>query len=323
HRDKLKRNIVFAFWDGHEVAECGGSTWFVDNYWDKIAGKCIAYLNVDNIAIKGTTIPGIESVSEVKKFALEIIKEIWGVDGKWNWAYKGGGDSSFFGIGVPYISFATEYTEEKLKELNYAFYSPWLHSDEDTIDKIDKELYVKHCEVFTTLLLRLCNCDTVPYSLMEIAKEVKEKVEVIVKTGSKETIDELAAIVSISRDFQKAAEEFSKIEKSRMDEKMIKEYNKLLLKLTGKISPALRSHAGRYGQDPCCYVIAEYPIPSLYYPIEKIKEAKAESRTHDYNLWKTELLKMKNKVYDSLNESTEMLNHFVTNLKSKMEVRDE
>lgn len=311
NRSKLKRNVVFAFWDGHEVAECGGSTWFVDNYWDKLANKCIAYINVDNIAIKGTTIPGVESVSEVQKFALDLIKEIWDVEGKWNWAYKGGGDSSFFGIGVPYISFATEYTGDKLKELNYAFYSPWLHSNEDTIDKIDKNLYAKHVEFFVTMLLRLCNSEIIPYNIVDIANEVKEKIKAVVDFAGSDAADELNSIKIISEKFYEKALEFSKIQRGDMNPQNIEKYNKVLLKVSGKISPALRSHAGRYGQDPCCYVIAEYPIPGLYFPIMKIKESKSENKDHEYNLWKTELLKSKNKVFDSLIESTEMLSSFL------------
>ena len=311
----LKRNIVFAFWDGHEVAECGGSTWFVDNYWDKISDKCVAYINVDNIAIKGTSVPGVESVSEVQKFTMDIIKEIWGVDGKWNWAYKGGGDSSFFGIGVPYISFATEYTEEKLKELNYAFYSPWLHSNEDTIDKIDKNLYMKHFDFFATLLIRLCNLPLIPYDITDMANEVNEKLGKVIELGGKEMDLELGKLKELSIDFYNSALEFSKILLLNADSEMTAHYNQTLLMVSGKISSVMRSHAGRYGQDPCCYVIAEYPIPCLYNPIKKILEAKNNNLDHEYFLWKTKLQKEKNKVYDSISESIEILNSFIKEYK--------
>lgn len=310
NKELLKRNIIFSFWDGHEVTECSGSTYFVDKYWNKIANKCVGYINVDNIAIKGTTVPGIESVSEVKEFLLNIIKEIWNVEGKWNWAYKGGGDSSFFGIGVPYISFATEYTEERLKELNYAFYSPWLHSDEDTIDKIDRDLYIKHFEFFGTLLFRLCNQSLIPYKIVDIGKEVKEKVEELVNFGGSESSEELKGLKELSEEFYKTAIEFSKVSIPSDHYDLVKDYNKALLRISGKISPAIRSYAGRYGQDPCCSVISEYPIPCLYHPIKKIIEKK-KTDIHQYNLWKTQLIKEKNRVFDSIYESLEILNSFI------------
>lgn len=315
YKDSIKRNIIFAFWDGHEVAECGGSTWFVDNYWYNIVNNCVAYINVDNIAIKGTTIPGIESVSEVQKFLLDIIRETWEGEGKWNYAYKGGGDSSFFGIGVPYISFATEYTEEKLKELNYAFYSPWLHSNEDTIDKIDMDLYKKHFRFFATLLCRVCNLPIIPYSIIDMAEEVNVKLDKLMDIADHEIVKELKPIKDVAMDFKESAKIFSKIKPIDTDCTMLKKYNKILIKVAGKISPAIRSYSGRYGQDPCCYVISEYPIPCLYVPIINILKSKEINSIHEFNLWKTKLLKERNKVYDAINESVSLIKSFVIEYK--------
>ena len=60
HKDELNRDVVFVFWDGHEIAEGGGSAWYADNYWKDMNENCLAYINIDNLAIKGTTIPGVE-----------------------------------------------------------------------------------------------------------------------------------------------------------------------------------------------------------------------------------------------------------------------
>ncbi|MFB0517702.1 MAG: M28 family peptidase [Acidobacteriota bacterium] len=57
HKNKLKRSIVFGFWDGHEIAEAAGSTYYVDTNWDNLAKNCIAYVNIDNPGIVGTSIP--------------------------------------------------------------------------------------------------------------------------------------------------------------------------------------------------------------------------------------------------------------------------
>ena len=101
YRHILKRNLVFGFWDGHEIAECAGSTWYVDNNWSSVNKNCVAYINVDNLAIKGTTVMGVESVVEMKNITSDTIKETWEGAFKWTEAYKGGGDTSFFGTGVP------------------------------------------------------------------------------------------------------------------------------------------------------------------------------------------------------------------------------
>ena len=81
HRDQLHRDIVFVFWDGHEIAEGGGSTWYADNYWQDMNENCIAYINIDNLAIRGTTVPGVEGQPELKAYLTEAIKKIWGQEG--------------------------------------------------------------------------------------------------------------------------------------------------------------------------------------------------------------------------------------------------
>ena len=175
HKDELNRDVVFVFWDGHEIAEGGGSAWYADNYWKDMNENCLAYINIDNLAIKGTTIPGVEGQPELKDYLTGAIKEIWGQEGEWHRAYKGGGDSSFFGVGVPYCSFATEYTEEKLVELNYAFYSPWLHSDSDTIDKLDRDLLLGHGKYFAYIIEGMVNADRVLYDLKALADDTREQ----------------------------------------------------------------------------------------------------------------------------------------------------
>ena len=115
HEGVWTRGRDFCFWDGHEISECGGSTWFCDTHWMELDKNCLGYINIDNLAIMDTSIPGVESLPELKEYLMGLIREVWGTDGVFHQAYKGGGDSSFFGVGVPYISFATEYTEEQLK----------------------------------------------------------------------------------------------------------------------------------------------------------------------------------------------------------------
>lgn len=44
HRQELDRDVYFVFWDGHEVAEAAGSTWFVDNNWDICIFGYVHYL---------------------------------------------------------------------------------------------------------------------------------------------------------------------------------------------------------------------------------------------------------------------------------------
>jgi len=78
YRNKLKRSIVFAFWDGHEIAEAADSTYFVDTHWLELSTKCITYVNIDNSGIKGTSVPALISEPSLFDFVEPIAEEVFG-----------------------------------------------------------------------------------------------------------------------------------------------------------------------------------------------------------------------------------------------------
>jgi len=301
YRGRLKRDVVFIFWDGHEIAEGGGSAWYCDTNWGDITRNCVAYINIDTLAIKGTTVPGLEGQPEMKRFLMETVREIWGEEAEWHDAYKGGGDSSFFGVGAPYINFATEYTEEMLKELNYAFYSPWLHSDSDTTDKIDRKLYIKHSEYFCHLLYQLVNRDIIPYDPVDLADDVLRQYEKLCNEAGygAAMISDLKETINA---YRRAASDIKKIIDSQ-DGRGADEINALNRVLIGWLreTAVFRSFAGRYGQDPCGCLKTENPFPALYDAL--INLSKHQKDSHEYNLWTTKVVKEKNRVFDALNNS--------------------
>ena len=300
HKDELNRDVVFVFWDGHEIAEGGGSAWYADNYWKDMNENCLAYINIDNLAIKGTTIPGVEGQPELKDYLTGAIKEIWGQEGEWHRAYKGGGDSSFFGVGVPYCSFATEYTEEKLVELNYAFYSPWLHSDSDTIDKLDRDLLLGHGKYFAYIIEGMVNADRVLYDLKALADDTREQWSLI-KVLSGRGADLISELGETVEEYAKALEALWDL---RNQEGFAEEYDRLAL-LCERQTAMLRCYSGRYGQDSCCALQTENPIPALAHALAKYK--RAEEGSHEYYLWETQILRVKHMVYDAMYYSKELI----------------
>ncbi|MGN8713459.1 M28 family peptidase [Hornefia butyriciproducens] len=298
YKDELLRDIEFVFWDGHEIAEGGGSTWYADNYWKDMTKKCIGYINIDNLAIQGTTVPGVEGQPELKEVLMDAIQKIFGEEGVWHQAYKGGGDSSFFGVGVPYNSFATEYTEEKLKELNYAFYSPWLHTPNDTIDKIDRDLLQKHAEYFLYVLDQFANSESVSYDLKALGDDVKSQwASVTGKAGRAE--DVLTTIDSVVEEY---ADKMAKVETLRTTNPKL--FNKLAL-MCERQTTMFRCWSGKYGQDGCGSLQTEKAIPALDKALRKYN--KAEAGSDEYYEWETQVLRVRNMVYDELQIS---INYF-------------
>ena len=256
----------------------------------------MGYLNLDNLAIQGTTIPGVEGQPELKKLLMDAISAIFGEEGEWHNAYKGGGDSSFFGVGVPYCSFATEYTEERLKELNYAFYSPWLHTPNDTIDKIDKELLEKHAEYFIYVMEKLANSECVGYDLKALADDVYEQ-----WNKTKENAGRALALIepineSVDR-YLKKMYDLQQMKDAGIDPEL---FNKIALACERQTC-MFRCYSGKYGQDACGSYLTEQPIPALDKAMRKYNAA--EEGSHEYYLWETEILRIRNKIFDELNIS--------------------
>jgi hypothetical protein len=295
HQDSLNCDVYFCFWDGHEVAECGGSTWFVDNYWGVLREKTLAYFNVDNLAIQGTSILGVESVLEMKDFLLTSLEDYWTDEVVWHDAHKGGGDSSFFGIGIPYVAIATEYSEDELKELNYAFYSPWLHTEEDTVDKIDPELYKKHAEIFLACILRLSHLEEIPYNIEKLLQTLINDLNSL-SQWDEELLLELDRLQTLAASVLKRYSDLVAISGGEIP-------NTLRQRMVYRLSPILRLTKTRYDQDPCCYHFSDFPIPGLYLALWHMKKSKKEQDSHNFYLWANQAIRVKNRISDELKDA--------------------
>jgi len=310
HQNMLKRSIVFAFWDGHEIGEAAGSTFYVDSNWDELAEHCVAYVNIDNPGIIGTIVPKSRGVPEVKEFQQKVVREVWGEEGDWSMAYKGG-DQSFFGVGVPYIGFATGYTAEELKRLNWASLSPWLHSEADTIDKIDKDLYEKHLRFFAHLILQLCNSELFPYNLNDLIGVLKSHLESLKKQAEdlplvqlERLIEKAALLEKTVQSFQnKRGEILSRGISGKKD--TIDLINRASMKISRILSPMLWMEAEKYSQDPYGYYLIGKPIPRLYVPITQMKKLTEDQE--EFQLWMTKFTREKNHVSDIIQHSLEHL----------------
>jgi hypothetical protein len=306
NKKALQRNILIAFWDGLEIAECAGSNWHLDRYWEDYKHNCIGYINVDNPGILGTTIPGVESVKEVKDYMLELVGTKWEEKPTWCEAFKGGGDASYHGIGIPFIYFSTEYTPEKLKELNYAFFSQWLHSDQDTVDKIDLDLFTRHFDFFLELCIKLSNEKIIPYNFKEVSSDINQSIQSLFQVKGFKYEKEVAKLVAIGETFENEIKDLESyrqklLEKAGTETKIYQLFNKMLLNIGYEISPATRTVSGRYGQDLCCSALCKKPIPMVHQTLI----AMSEREGHEYLLYYTEFLKKINEVFDGLDNAVQ------------------
>ncbi|MFQ5720932.1 MAG: hypothetical protein ACE5GI_00375 [Candidatus Aminicenantales bacterium] len=275
----------------------------MDTNWDRLANNCIAYVNIDNPGIVGTSVPRSRGVPELRKFQAAVVKDVWGEEGDWSQAYKGG-DEYFLGIGVPYIGFATGYTQEELERLNWASLSPWLHSEADTVDKIDKKLFEKHLHFFAVLILRLCNSEVIPYNLSDLAAVLKSSLESLKKLSAGKKLIDWVSLIDKATKLEQAAEVLNDYKEKLLAGRISRKeeatalINQALIKVSRELSPILWTEAGRYDQDPYGYYLVGKPIPKLYVPVVEL--AKLKEGEEKFNLWLTKLIRERNRVSDAI-----------------------
>jgi hypothetical protein len=274
----------------------------VDSHWETLTRHCVAYVNIDNPGITGTSVPDSQCSLEVKAFLSQVVKESWGEYGTYRLPYKGG-DQSFFGVGVPYISFATGYTPEELERLNWASLSPWLHTEADTLDKIDQALFEQHLHFFANLVVRLCNARTVPYELPAIAGKVASQLAAL-----KEMADGIAAIdlddlIKAAGRLQKTIRAFDACVNEYVegpgdtDGEVTRLVNETLIGVLRDLS-SLWAAADKYDQDPYGYSLIGKPIPRLYVPIKQMTNLSTDDEK--FYLWTTQFMRERNRVSDSI-----------------------
>jgi hypothetical protein len=306
HSDKLHRQVIFAFWDGHEIAEAAGSAHFVDTHWDDLAARCVAYVNIDNPGILGTSLPESQCAPEVKAFLLELVEQIWGQPGTWKMPYKGG-DQSFCGVGVPYINFSTGYTPEELERLNWAFLGPWLHSEADTLDKVDRQLFGKHLHLFASLIVRLCNTDVIPYDLPELVGMLKADFQALRALAEEAWLWEVDSLLGRVDQLHKAIQGLYQRKAAVLVShapagSALDVINAALIKVSRELS-WLWTEAGKYDHDPYGYHLVGKPVPRLYVPLTRLRALAGDAAQS--NLWFTHFLRERNRVSDAIGHATD------------------
>lgn len=304
-KGELKRSVYFLFWNGHEIAEAAGSTWFADNYWDDLSENCIGYINIDSTGMKEATDYEVDASRELCGFAADCIQYALGEKvlprplGKI-------GDQSFFGLGIPSIFGRVGFTKELIEQNHGATLGWWNHTVSDDLDKVDRENLGKDDRAQLVCLLGMINSDILPYDFTETARDIEQKL------GGLQTFAEGIVDLSILR--EQAGLLCGNIEKlNRLaaqhkgeggDPAFQKRINKILLKLSRTLTGPFYSACSRYSQDSYGLSVLAKPIPLLY-PIAAM--SRMEKTSLEYRLLLTQMLRNRNMLTDALRNANEYI----------------
>lgn len=308
YQKELKRSICFVNWNGHEIAEASGSTWFADTYWDQLSENCVGYINIDSTGMVDATQYEADASRELKNFVKQAVKTAIDEDitprslGKI-------GDQSFFGLGLPSIFGRVGFTEENIKANYGATLGWWNHTIEDNLDKVDIENLNKDNRVSLAILLGLVNSDILPYDFMETANDIYQKIVDI--SPSAEGIIDISVLLDnakvLCKNIECLNEFILKIKSMRLNTNEASKINEVLLKLSRILTGPFYTASSRYAQDSYGLSILAKPLPHLH-PITTMRALGEKSL--EYRLLHTQMLRNRNMLSDTLraaNECVEVL----------------
>ncbi len=294
NREKLDRDVYFVFWNGHEIAEAAGSTWFVDNHWDQLNKRCVGYMHIDSTGVRDTQLFEIKASEELLGFAADNAQRMLPGRELRTMSLKKIGDQSFMGIGIPSITQRMSFTREYMEHAHGATLGWWNHTKEDGLDKCDQDILELDTQATLQVLYDLATIEILPYDFTEKLAELRRKAgELGERFGAHMDFSDLLTNLDETAQGVMSVQSM----KDRCRGKWADVYNEYVKGVSRCITNVTLTYADKYAQDSYGYGKLSCPIPLLA-DLERLDELDPDSLA--YGLIQTQLVRNKNRINDAL-----------------------
>lgn len=294
HRQELDRDIYFVFWDGHEIAEAAGSTWFLDNNWDRLNRHCVCYMHIDSTGVGETELYEIKASEELLGYAERNVNAVLPELELRSMSLKKIGDQSFMGIGVSSITQRKSFTKAYMEHAHGATLGWWNHTREDGLDKCDPVALEEDTRATLQTLYGLATAKKLPYDFTAKLADFRSKVQTIAeKFASHLDFTDLCTNLA---ETERRVLAVQALGETLPDEKL-HHYNDFLKLVARELTNVTMTCADKYSQDPYGYTNLSYPVPLLA-DLERM--AKLDPASLEYGLIHTQMVKNKNRINDAL-----------------------
>lgn len=301
HRDLVKRSIYFICWNGHEIAESAGSTWYIDQHWDDLEKNCIGGVNIDSTGMLDATEYRCTASSEIKVFVQNMVKEVLNEEIEVKQLDKYG-DMSFFGIGISAIVGRMSMSDEYIKRTNGASMGWWAHTIQDSLDKVDLSNLTKDLQIDAAIISSYVSDSVLPFDFTTTCLDIEQKLLKIIEKADKKI--ELSSILTNTGKLQRYAVQMNKLRKLLEDKPIndqnVRFLNELYLSLGRSLTWAFYTCCDRFEQDSYAYTPASHPIPLLYTAVDL---AQLNSDSLEYKLELTRAMRNRNRVSSALSST--------------------
>lgn len=282
---------MVAFWPAHEQGIMEGSTWFVDNDWDRLDEGALLYLNCDEMGKRGTTVMRASCSPEALPLAHLAAKDGLGLTSLPTRDLVKMGDQSFFGIGIPSLWLQSSPDAETTKAWQGADFGWWWHTKSDTMDKLDPDVLQRELRVSGAALWHLSRDAVLPFRFEPVARRIEARLGEIGRSAGGNL--DVSAPSRLAREFASLARALDRASDAGRDT------NALQQRLSRLLTSATLSVAGRWAQD-------SYGLSDLATYLPGLRDAQALPSlkgTDGYYLIENRLLRERNRLRDALREA--------------------
>lgn len=311
HRDELRRGLVVGLWMGHETGTMISSSRFADVEWDRLRRSCVAYLQIDQPAIAGSSVWHLHTTDDIQQYATRAAREIVGdMPIRWGRQQKSG-DSSFFGVGLSCLAGEMSYTDEEIRRTALATLGWWHHSLHNTLDKVDKERLALHLRVYANWMWDLLTDPVLPYEYAPLAARFVTRLRELAASPIPDI--DLTSVAERAEEFETLATRLDRLGadwRARIatgtgddGERAAELLNRTQLRLSRILVPIASTAAGPYGQDRYGHAWQTQTIPSLV-PYQLLAGFPADSAAYQTH-W-VAAVRARNQVADALELASEV-----------------
>lgn len=310
-RSRLRRSIVFCFWNGHEVAEAAGSTYFVDAHWERINRDAVAYFNIDSVGMKGTSLFNISVCPELATFTADQASRTVGrtvpvVSAN----LERIGDQSFFGIGVSAATGRHGFSPEVVKQYHGATLGWYNHTEFDTLDVLDETVLARDLDYWSLTLSSLATTPVLPQRFSPRIEDLEARL--VRMLDARPDPAELSAVLTMTRNLKADIGWFDRYldrlaEPAMANAAHVERANGVVLRLSRLLTFLSGSASGKYEQDSYGISTLKLPVPLL---ASFVQYAAAERDSLESRLLLTRIMRLRHIMTDSLQSAADLLADF-------------
>jgi hypothetical protein len=310
HARELARGVRFAWWPGHSFGRYAGSAWYVDHFWADLDAHCVAYTNLDGPGRRGSRLDAV-AVSAWPGLADYARESAARISGKTVAGRAGAGarvfrpgrdsDSSFQGLGVPFISVGVPGPGNGSPDIDAAGRVAYWHAPDDTLDKIDMKALTLDTQYRVAQLYDLATSRVLPHTIAPIAASYVSALQDDA-TAAGQSFD-LTSTIAAAKDLAEAATRFDAVPKPQ-DAARAEVFNRLVVRITHALNATLYTSAGRFDQDPA----AAEPMLPLLARVRDLPSLPADG--DEFGFLTTSLVRGRNVVEATLRDATAAMNEW-------------